>query len=141
MTAEGPKAEPHRITVRVYYEDTDFSGRVYHASYLRFLERARTELLRDLGIHQGALHEAQDAYVFVVRRMEIEWLKPALMDDLLVVETVSASHRGPLLTLDQTIIRDGVVLLTASVLVVTIKEGKPARLPPELARLFAPVGA
>ena len=58
MTDEMPKAGPHKITIRVYYEDTDFSARVYHASYLRFLERARTELLRDLGIHQGDLHGA-----------------------------------------------------------------------------------
>jgi len=141
MTDETPKADPHRITIRVYYEDTDFSARVYHASYLRFLERARTELLRDLGIHQGALHGADQAYVFVVRRMEVEWLKPAVMDDLLDVETVCASQRGPLLTLDQKIVRDGVVLLTATVLVVTIKDGKPARLPPDIAKLFNPASA
>lgn len=137
MNVETSQAEPHRFTIRVYYEDTDFSARVYHASYLRFLERARTELLRDLGIHQGALHGSDNAYVFVVRRMQIEWLKPAVMDDLLTVETVSASHRGPLLTLDQKIVRDGIVLLTATVLVVTIKDGKPARLPPAIAQLFA----
>jgi acyl-CoA thioester hydrolase len=139
MSPEGDMNHPHRMTIRVYYEDTDFSARVYHASYLRFLERARTELLRDMGIHQGALHGSDAGYVFVVRRMEIEWLKPAVMDDLLTVETVSASQRGPLLTLDQKIIRDGVTLLTASVLVVTIKDGKPARLPPDLARLFQPL--
>ena len=131
-----PASSFHSFDLRVYYEDTDFSARVYHASYLRFLERARTEMLREAGIHQGALHQSQDPYVFVVRRMEIEWLKPALMDDLLTVHTRVASQRGPLLTLSQTILRDDQVLLTAEVLVVTIKDNKPARLPEALAQRF-----
>ena len=138
MTKPAPTV--HRFDLRVYYEDTDFSARVYHASYLRFLERARTELLREAGIHQGALHQSDDPYVFVVRRMEIEWLKPALMDDLLCVETTVASQRGPLLTLSQRIKRDEQVLLTAEVLVVTIKDNKPARLPQALAQRFAIYG-
>lgn len=135
-----PAASVHRFDLRVYYEDTDFSARVYHASYLRFLERARTELLREAGIHQGALHQSEDPYFFVVRRMEIEWLKPALMDDLLCVHTQVASQRGPLLTLSQHILRDDQLLLTAEVLVVTIKDNKPARLPEALAQRFAAYG-
>lgn len=127
----------HQFDLRVYYEDTDFSARVYHASYLRFLERARTELLREAGIDQGALHQADEPYFFVVRRMEIEWLKPALMDDWLRVETRVVSQRGPLLSLAQKICRDHEVLLTADVLVVSIKGNKPARLPEALAQRFA----
>ncbi len=138
---EGMMTQPqhgvHQFELRVYYEDTDFSARVYHASYLRFLERARTELLRDVGIHQGALHQSDDPYFFVVRRMEIEWLKPACMDDLLRVETRVLSHRGPLLTLGQTIMRDTDRLLQADVLVVSVKENKPARLPEALIKRFA----
>jgi acyl-CoA thioester hydrolase len=130
------KQSVHRFELRVYYEDTDFSARVYHASYLRFLERARTELLRDLGIHQGAIHQSDDPYFFVVRRMEIEWLKPALMDDVLCVETRVASHRGPLITLSQRILRADQILLTAEVLVVTIKDNKPARLPETMTKRF-----
>ena len=132
-----PAAAVHSFDLRVYYEDTDFSARVYHASYLRFLERARTEMLREAGIHQGALHQAEEPYFFVVRRMDIEWLKPALMDDWLRVETRVASQRGPLLTLAQKICRDQEVLLTAEVLVVSIKDNKPARLPEALAQRFA----
>ena len=138
MTEPAPSV--HAFDLRVYYEDTDFSARVYHASYLRFLERARTELLRAVGIHQGALHLSDDPYVFVVRRMEIEWLKPALMDDMLRVETKVASQRGPLLTLSQRILRGDQVLLTAEVLVVTIKDNKPARLPEALTQRFASFG-
>ena len=123
-----PAAAVHSFDLRVYYEDTDFSARVYHASYLRFLERARTEMLREAGIHQGALHQAEEPYFFVVRRMDIEWLKPAMMDDWLRVETRVASQK---------ICRDQEVLLTADVLVVSIKDNKPARLPEALAQRFA----
>ena len=76
----------HFHELRVYYEDTDFSGLVYHASYLRFLERGRTEWLRALGVSQSDTH-ATDALAFVVRQMRIDFIKPAKMDDILRVET------------------------------------------------------
>src|SRR5262249_34836703 len=81
----GEPAAPHRLALRVYYEDTDFSRSVYHASYLRFLERARTELLRALGIEHSKLIATGGAEGchFVVRAMALEFLKPAFMDDLL----------------------------------------------------------
>jgi YbgC/YbaW family acyl-CoA thioester hydrolase len=84
--------------VRVYYEDTDFSGGVYHASYLRFLERGRTEFLRALGIeHRGIFgNGGAGGFHFVVRAMTIEFLKPALMDDVLCVETHFFRHWGRL---------------------------------------------
>jgi len=93
----------HRIPIRVYYEDTDFSGLVYHASHLRFMERGRTELLRELGIHQRALleGEAGGGFFFVVRAMNLDFRRPALMDDLLTVETRVEAIGGASLTLAQ----------------------------------------
>ena len=119
----------HALPIRVYYEDTDFSGVVYHASYLRFLERGRTELLRDLGVHQAALHGDAAALAFAVRRMTIDWLKPARMDDMVTVETRIGAIKGASLMLLQRILRGEELLLTAEVLVVAVSSGKPARLP------------
>ncbi|MCX8504656.1 MAG: tol-pal system-associated acyl-CoA thioesterase [Beijerinckiaceae bacterium] len=118
----------HRLPIRIYYEDTDFSGVVYHASYLRFLERGRTEVLRDLGVHQAALHGDEGALAFVVRRMTIDWLKPARMDDLVTVETWVDTLRGASLLLGQRIMLGDTVLLTAEVLVALVQNGKAARL-------------
>ena len=84
----------HRLEVRVYYEDTDFSGVVYHASYLRFMERGRTELIRALGIEQRELFDGETALGFAVRKMTIDFLRPAVMDDLLTIETRSIAARG-----------------------------------------------
>ena len=126
----------HSFPVRIYYEDTDFSGNVYHAAYLKFFERGRTEFLRDLGIHHSEL--AKQGIAFAVRSMEIDFLAAARIDDLLSVETKVAEVSGVRLLLDQTIIRDQTTLTTARVLVVSIKtSGGPARLPQELrARLM-----
>lgn len=118
----------HSLPIRIYYEDTDFSGVVYHASYLRFLERGRTELLRDYGVHQAALHGDDQALAFAVRRMTIDWLKPAKMDDLVTVETRVAELRGASLVLHQSIVLEDRLLLTAEVLVALVQGGKPARL-------------
>lgn len=118
----------HRFPLRVYYEDTDFSGVVYHASYLRFFERGRTEFIRSCGIDQQALHRDTGVY-FVVRRMNIDWLKPALMDDELVVETMATKIGGASMELSQRILRGDEVLTSADVLVVVLKDGKPTRLP------------
>jgi acyl-CoA thioester hydrolase len=118
----------HSVPIRVYYEDTDFSGVVYHASYLRFMERGRTEMLRDLGIHQAALHEAEEAPAFVVRRMAVDWLKPARMDDLLTVETRIETVRGASLALTQRILREDEELVRAEVLIAFVQKGRPARL-------------
>lgn len=130
----------HRLSVRVYYEDTDFSGVVYHASYLRFLERGRTETLRDLGVHQADLHAGggAGALAFVVRRMAIDWIKPARMDDLLVVETAIGEVRGASMALNQRILLGEAVLLTADVLVALVADGKPARMTPDLRSRLRP---
>jgi acyl-CoA thioester hydrolase len=135
--SERPRGEPaspvipHHLTVRVYYEDTDFSGVVYHASYLRFLERGRTEFLRALGIaHRGVFARGgADGFHFVVRTMTIEFLKPALMDDELRVETHPSATRGASVDMMQKIRRDCEVLLTAKVRIAVVAGGKARRIP------------
>ena len=131
---------PHRHSIRVYYEDTDFSGVVYHASYLRFMERGRTELLRDLGIHQQAIHSGDTdhkPFAFVVRGMNIEFLKAAKMDDMLVVETSAKEVKGASAILAQRVLRGDEVLVTADVRVAAIADGKAARLPAEVREKLA----
>ena len=118
---------PHRFPVRVYYEDTDFSGVVYHASYLRFMERGRTEMLRALGIEQAGLE-----FGFAVRAMQIDYLKPARMDDELTIETTTRSIGGATLDLEQRVLRGEEVLVTASVRIACIAQGRPARLPKDI---------
>ncbi|KQN77303.1 tol-pal system-associated acyl-CoA thioesterase [Devosia sp. Leaf64] len=122
---------PHRFPVRIYYEDTDFSGNVYHAAYLKFFERGRTEFLRDLGIHHSALME--QGLAFAVRHMEIDFIAAARIDNLLTVETRIAEATGVRLVLEQTLLRDRIVLTSARVTVVSIKIGGGAvRLPQAL---------
>jgi acyl-CoA thioester hydrolase len=137
----GLSAAAHALQVRVYYEDTDFSGLVYHASYLRFLERGRTELLRAAGVDQMALHRAENL-AFAVRRMTIDWLRPARMDDLVTVETRSAEVRGASIVLAQRILRGEEVLVTAEVRVAAIGAGgRPARIPDGLRAILDPAQA
>lgn len=127
----------HRIPVRIYYEDTDFSGNVYHAAYLKFFERGRTELLRDLGVHHAEL--AEQGIAFAVRSMDIEFLAAARIDDLLTVVTTVVEAGGVRLVLDQTILRDDRTITSARVTVVAIKmSGGPARLPADLRARLAP---
>lgn len=128
----------HRLAIRVYYEDTDFSGVVYHANYLRFLERGRTELLRATGIDQSMLHAETRGFAFVVRRMAIDYLRPARMDDMIEVETTSREVRGASLRLVQRILRDGEVLVTADVQVAAIAGGRPVRIPDALRSRLTP---
>jgi acyl-CoA thioester hydrolase len=122
----------HRLPVRVYYEDTDFSGVVYHASYLRFLERGRTDFLRLGGVDQSSLHAGGEGLIFAVRRMTIDFLKPARMDEVLTVETRTEEVRGASLVIAQRILRGEEVLLTADVRVAAIAGGKPTRIPDAL---------
>ena len=131
---------PHRLSIRVYYEDTDFSGVVYHASYLRFMERGRTELLRDLGIHQQAIHAGDTdhkPFAFVVRGMNLEFLKAAKMDDMLIVETSAKEVKGASAILAQRVLRGEEVLVTADVRVAAVADGKAARLPAEVREKLA----
>ena len=123
----------HLLPVRVYYEDTDFSGVVYHASYLRFMERGRTELLRATGVDQSELHGAEEGLSFAVRRMTIDYLKPARMDDVLTIETRTGEIRGASLVMAQRVLRGAEVLVTADVRVARASgahPGHPARASP-----------
>ena len=119
----------HQIPVRVYYEDTDFSGVVYHASYLRFMERGRTELIRSLGIEQRELFDGETGLGFAVRRMLIDFVRPAVMDDALTVETRPTLARGATMELDQRILRGEEVLVTAQVKVACVGGGRARRIP------------
>ena len=130
----------HRHPLRVYYEDTDASGVVYYANYLRFLERARTEALRDLGAAH-ALLQAEHGLIFMVRRVNLDYVSPARLDDSLVIETSVRSERGASVELSQRVTRDGVLLVDAVVQLACVQEnsGRPGRIPPRwraaLARL------
>ncbi len=127
----------HVIPVRIYYEDTDFSGNVYHAAYLKFFERGRTEFLRDLGIHHHEL--AEQGIAFAVRSMALEFVAAARIDDLLMVRTTVVESSGVRLVLDQTISRNDKLIASAQVTVVAIKmSGGPARLPANLRAILVP---
>jgi len=127
-------SKAHRIQVRVYYEDTDFSGAVYHAAYLHFFERGRTEFLRAEGIHHSEL--ASEGIAFAVRSMEIDFPRAAHIDDLLVVDTAVVEVSGARLTLDQSIERGDELVARAKVVVVAVKEGKATRLPKAVVAAF-----
>jgi acyl-CoA thioester hydrolase len=132
-----PHAPADALWVRVYYEDTDFSRRVYHASYLRFLERGRTEWLRRRGFaHRDLAHCS--GVVFAVRSLQVEYLAPAMMDDLLEVETRVAAVRGASIDFKQRVMRGDKALVTASVLVASIRNDRPARIPADLRRRLQP---
>lgn len=119
----------HRQTVRVYFEDTDAAGIVYYANYLKFAERARTDMLRDLGVSHAEMMK-HDGLVLVVRRCEIDYLKPARLDDLLTIETEAAKLGGASVELRQRVLRGNEILAELKVLVVCIgKDGRPARIP------------
>jgi acyl-CoA thioester hydrolase len=126
----------HRMSVRVYYEDTDFSGIVYHASYLRFLERGRTNHLRLLGAGHRALFEEASreapGFAFVVRSMQIDFLKPARMDDVLEIVTVPEEVKGASITLHQRILRAEELLLDAHVRVAFVCGGRARPIPKAL---------
>jgi len=124
--------KPHHLPIRVYYEDTDFSGVVYHASYLRFMERGRTELIRDLGIDQRELFDAGQPLAFAVRSMRIDFLKPAVMDDLLTIETSPSDMKGASMTVDQRVLRGEEPLVVAQVRIVCIGGGRARRIPDAL---------
>jgi len=126
----------HIMSVRVYYEDTDFSGIVYHANYLRFMERGRTNHLRLMGADQHALfaeaNEEMPGFAFVVRSMRIDYLKPARMDDVLQVITRPVAVKGASITLAQEVRRGEDLLVTAEVRVAFISEGRARPIPKAL---------
>ena len=130
----------HVLTVRVYYEDTDFTGIVYHASYLRFMERGRTNHLRLMGAEQHTLfeqaHDETPGFAFVVRSMQIDFLKPARMDDVLDIVTWPVAVKGASITLAQEVRRDDHLLVKAEVRVAFISEGRAQPIPKSLRELM-----
>jgi len=131
----------HQITIRVYYEDTDLAGVVYYANYLRFIERARTEALRDLGIDQAAL-KRERGLVFVVCRLTIDYLAPAVFDDLLEVRTRVTRLRGASLEMAQEVWRGETCLSRAAVTIACMGgDRRPQRLPGDVRVALARLGA
>jgi acyl-CoA thioester hydrolase len=127
----------HILPIRVYFEDTDFSGLAYHGSFVRWCERGRSDWLRLLGVHHRELIAGAEPAAFVVRRLTIDYVKPARIDDLLEVVTSLAEMTAATLTLDQEVRRDGVTLAKAKVLVVLVsQQGRPLRIPARLKAAF-----
>ena len=121
----------HRMTVRVYYEDTDLAGIVYYANYLKFIERGRSEWVRDLGIDQGRL-KAETGLVFAVRHIEADFLSPARFDDVLDVETEPVRVGGARIVVAQRVRRGAELLFEATVTLAILTEtGRAGRLPAE----------
>ncbi len=136
LTASG-----HELQARVYYADTDFSGAVYHARYLEFLERGRSDYLRLIGVHHTDLEAGStgETLYWVVRRMEIDFRAAARIDDVLTVLTRVAEVGKARIRMAQEIRRGDTLLITAAVEAALINaEGKPRRFPQEWAALFAP---
>ncbi len=125
------EGDTHVLPVRVYFEDTDFAGLVYHANFLKFCERGRSDFIRLLGVHHQALAnpEQGEPAVFVVRRIEIDYLRPARLDDVLEVVTRCEEIGGASLTLLQEVRRGETLIVRAKVVVVLVSSsGKPQRL-------------
>lgn len=118
----------HVFPIRVYYEDTDMAGIVYYANYLKYIERARSDWVRELGVDQNAMREAGE--VFVVRRVEADYIGSARFDDLLEIRTDVAAVTGVRLIMDQVVKRGETKLFQARVTVVCVNQaGHPIRLP------------
>jgi acyl-CoA thioester hydrolase len=132
------RLSPFTLPVRIYYEDTDAGGVVYYANYLKYLERARTELLRALGFEQRQLAE-ETGLAFAVRSLTVEYLKPAKLDDLVEVTTRVVTLGRAQVTFGQSIVRAGEALLTATVRVacLDLARGKAAAMPPEIHQQLA----
>ncbi len=125
----------HVFPIRVYYEDTDMGGVVYHANYLRFIERARSDWVRKLGNDQNAMRDA--GIVWVVRRIEADYLAAARFEDELMVETEMVSLSGARLTMSQLVKRGETEIFRAVVTAVCMNaQGKPVRLPAEIRALM-----
>jgi acyl-CoA thioester hydrolase len=129
----------HVLPVRVYYEDTDFTGVVYHANYLRYFERGRSDFLRMAGVSHTDLLAHHEPTAFVVTRMEIDFKKPARIDDALLVRTTYDAVKGPRLAISQRIVRGDDLIATAGVSAACISlDGRPRKPPPGLVEALKP---
>lgn len=125
----------HHHQVRVYYEDTDMAGIVYYANYLKFIERGRSEWVRSIGIDQARLKK--EGMFFAVRKVDADFLRPAVYDDVLTVETVVESQTGARLNLIQRVLREGQEIFTAKVMIVSLSvDGYPVALPADIRQLL-----
>ena len=128
----------HSFVLRVYYEDTDLAGIVYYANFLKFIERARTEWVRGLGVDQVRLRE-DEGLVFAVRRVEADYLRPARFEDQLRVETTAVAVTGARIVLEQNIFRGTERVFAALVTLVCLTDtGQAARLPADVRLRLAP---
>jgi acyl-CoA thioester hydrolase len=129
----------HVLPVRVYYEDTDFTGVVYHANYVRYFERGRSDFLRLAGVSHTDLLERHDPAAFVITRMEIDFRRAARIDDALLVRTTYDAAKGPRLAISQRITRGDEVIATAAVSAACISmDGKPRKPPAGLIEALRP---
>jgi len=137
-TSGAMRGTTHVLPVRVYYEDTDFTGVVYHAGYLRFFERGRTDFLRLAGVHHQELWSRTDPLAFTVRTLTIDYLSPAHVDDALLVETRFEAIKGAAIDINQLLTRDGEALAKAAVKAVVVNgAGKPRRPPDDVRQALA----
>ncbi len=126
----------HRLDIRVYYEDTDFSGIVYHANYLKYCERGRSDMLRLAGVQHAEL--TKDGLHFVVKHIECDFKAPARIDDVLRVETLLRRACGARLLMSQAVLLDGRVLFEADVTIAMVNQsGRPQRIPTEMTRAIS----
>ena len=127
-TAGRFEGREHLLPIRVYYEDTDFTGLVYHANYVRYFERGRSDFLRLTTAGHAALLDADEPMAFVVTKLDLRFLKPARIDDALIVRTRYDAVRGPRLIIGQSVERGGEVLCRAEVEAACIHlDGRPRR--------------
>ena len=138
-TAGRFEGREHRLPVRVYYEDTDFTGLVYHANYVRYFERGRSDALRLMGLGHTDLLDDDSPMAFVVSKLALSFLKPARIDDALIVRTHYDAIKGPRMHISQTVTRGEDVLCRADVTVVCIHlDGRPRRPTPALIQKVGP---
>ena len=129
----------HHYPLRVYYEDTDFSGVVYYANYLKFCERARSSFFRLVGFEHAALWEGDNPIAFAIRKIELDYKKPARIDDSLIVRTTYDRIKGPRLFVSQAVWRGDEELVTAISEATAISpEGRPRRMPKHMVEVLSP---
>ncbi len=128
-----------KLPIRIYYEDTDFSGIVYHAAYLKFFERGRTESLRSYGVTHTELLGRDEPLAFTIRKMMTEWISPSRIDDILEVRTCFAAVKGARMMVNQEIWRENTIIARAEVEAVCMSlAGRPRRLPADITAKFLP---
>jgi acyl-CoA thioester hydrolase len=129
----------HRLAVRIYYEDTDFTGVVYHANYVRYFERGRSDFLRLAGVSHSDLLARDDPAAFVITRLELDFKTPARIDDALIVVTTYDRVRGPRLFISQKILRDATLIAQAAVEAACISlDGRPRKPPAGMVERLSP---